>query len=97
MTSPIKASLESDVVAAARNEGIRVSPPDKPVNPGTMLGAVAERDFLGGWISPSLLAETQAVWSREYGRPVDAAEATEILLNVKRLAKLLVALNQEAR
>jgi hypothetical protein len=53
--------------------------------------------IVSGWISEDLLRETQAVWSREYGRNVDPAEATAILLNVKRLAKLLVALNSGAR
>ena len=42
------------------------------------------------WISDELLAETQRVWSSVYGREVAVAEATEILLNVKRLAGLLV-------
>jgi hypothetical protein len=42
-----------------------------------------------GWITPELLAETQQVWSEVYGREVSAAEATEILLNVKRLASTM--------
>ena len=40
----------------------------------------------GNWITDSLLADTQRVWGRVYGRDVSATEATEILLNVKRFA-----------
>ena len=50
-----------------------------------------EETISAGWISPELLAETQRVWSTVYGRDVSVAEATEILLNVKRLSKILVA------
>jgi len=42
------------------------------------------------WITDDLLAETQTVWSRAYGRAIGADEAVEILTNVKRLAEVLV-------
>jgi len=38
------------------------------------------------WISDELLARTQKVWSDYLGRDVPAEEATEILLNVQRIA-----------
>ena len=49
------------------------------------------------WITPELLAQTRDVWSPYYGRDVSAAEATEILLNVKRLASLLVGQPKASR
>jgi hypothetical protein len=47
------------------------------------------------WITPDLLDETQQVWSEIYGRDISAAEATEILLNVKRLASAVARLVRE--
>jgi len=42
------------------------------------------------WITDDLLAHTQEVWSRAYGRPVTEDEAVEMLLNVKRLGETLM-------
>lgn len=42
------------------------------------------------WISDELLARTQQVWSKAYGRPVSEEEAVEILRNVKQLAEVLL-------
>jgi len=42
------------------------------------------------WISDQLLAQTQRVWSRAYGRPIDEEEAEEILMNVKRLGEIFL-------
>ncbi len=47
------------------------------------------------WISDGLLAETVAVWSEAYGRPVYENEAVEILMNVKRLGEVLSKTRQE--
>lgn len=47
------------------------------------------------WISAELLAKTQEVWSREYGRPVGKAEAIEILVNVKHMAEALQKAKKE--
>ncbi len=46
--------------------------------------------LLAAWVSDSLLEDTRRVWSRQYGRPVSAEEAVEILMNVKRLAEVIV-------
>jgi len=46
------------------------------------------------WISDDLLAKTQRVWSRAYGRPVSEEEAVEILINVKRTAEVLMRAKQ---
>jgi len=42
------------------------------------------------WVDDDLLRKTQAVWSAVYGREVPAAEAVEILVNVKALAEVLL-------
>jgi len=49
-----------------------------------------KRPLSAAWISDGLLAETRRVWSKEYGRPVDEEEAIEILMNVRRLAEVLM-------
>lgn len=46
------------------------------------------------WISDELLAETQRVWSKAYGRPIGEEEAVEILTNVKHLAQALMKAKQ---
>lgn len=42
------------------------------------------------WITDDLLRYTREVWSKAYGRPVSEDEAIEMLLNVRRLAELMV-------
>jgi len=46
------------------------------------------------WISDELLAKTQQVWSKAYGRPVSEEEAVEILMNVKRFAEVLLKIKR---
>jgi hypothetical protein len=48
-----------------------------------------DRPLSMAWISDELLAQTQRVWSKAFGRPVDVEEAVEILTNVKHLAEAL--------
>ena len=50
----------------------------------------AARPLSMAWISNELLAQTQRVWSRAYGRPIGEEEAAEILTNVKHLAQALM-------
>jgi hypothetical protein len=55
----------------------------------------AERDRCArplstAWITDELLERTRRVWSRVYKRPIDEAEAVEILMNVKRFAEVLL-------
>lgn len=47
------------------------------------------------WISDELIRDTQRVWSPRYGRDLSEDEAVEILMNVKRLAELLLEITQE--
>jgi len=42
------------------------------------------------WVSEELLDRTIDLWSRAYQRTVTTQEAMEILMNVKRLAELLI-------
>lgn len=42
------------------------------------------------WITGDLLWNTRRVWSKVYRRPIDDEEATEILMNVKRFAEVLL-------
>ena len=58
-------------------------------------GDLLARPLSLAWITDELLAETQRVWSEVYGREISADEATEILMNVKRFAQVLLTANQE--
>ncbi len=51
---------------------------------------VAKLD-LPAWISPGLMARTQDVWSRHLQRPVGKEEAATMLMNVKRLAEIIIS------
>ena len=64
-----------------------------PESPG-LSGNPAQQDqgepSVPAWVDDDLLRKTQAVWSAVYGRDVPAAEAVEILVNVKALAEVLL-------
>ena len=47
------------------------------------------------WISEDLLAETREIWSKAYGRVLSNEEAIEILMNVKRMAEVLIQMQKE--
>ena len=73
--------------------------PNSPEKPGLLHRNVApdqgpnqapERPLSIAWISDELLAKTQRVWSKAYGRPVSSKEAVEILTNVKHMAETLL-------
>lgn len=68
-------------------------PPDKSPHVSLPRGE-AERPLSMAWISDELLAKTQRVWSKAYGRPVGVEEAVEILTNVKHLAQALMKAKQ---
>ena len=48
------------------------------------------RPAMLAWIDDDLLAYTQRVWSKHLGRPVPESEAIEMLVNVKRLAEVMM-------
>ena len=47
------------------------------------------------WIPDDLLAETREIWSKAYGRVLSNEEAIEILMNVKRMAEILIEMQRE--
>lgn len=46
------------------------------------------------WISDDLIEETRRVWSPLYKREITEVEAVEMLMNVKRLAEVLLKQRQ---
>ena len=56
--------------------------PKNTVDTAKTPDTLGEQGAITGWIDDTLLSETQRVWSKQYGRDVSAAEATEILLDV---------------
>jgi hypothetical protein len=53
-------------------------------------GRVAVRPLSTQWLSDERIAETRRVWSKAYGRVISEDEAVEILMNVRRLAEVLL-------
>ena len=51
---------------------------------------ISDRPLSLAWITDDLLRYTQEVWSRAYGREVSEDEAIEMLVNVKRLAEVML-------
>jgi len=51
---------------------------------------ISDRPMSIAWITDDLLRYTQEVWSRAYGREVSEDEAIEMLVNVKRLAEVML-------
>ena len=41
------------------------------------------------WVTPELLEHTQRLWSRQYGRAIDTAEAVDLLVRVGQLIDVL--------
>ena len=58
-------------------------------------GPVGQRPLSAEWITEDLLAHTRKVWSKIYGRVISSNEAVEILMNVKRLAEVLMEAEQK--
>jgi hypothetical protein len=53
-------------------------------------GSVAVRPLSTQWLSDERIAEARRVWSKAYGRVIGEDEAVEILMNVRRLAEVLL-------
>lgn len=47
------------------------------------------------WVTDDLVRYTQDVWSEVAGKPIPEDEAIEILVNVKRLAEVLVEIKAD--
>jgi hypothetical protein len=51
---------------------------------------ISDRPMSIAWITDDLLRYTREVWSKAYGREVAEDEAIEMLVNVKRLAEVML-------
>jgi len=60
-------------------------------------GSVAARPLSTQWLSDERIAEARRVWSHAYGRVISEDEAIEILMNVRRLAEVLLNAEEEKR
>lgn len=49
------------------------------------------------WLSEKRIAEARRVWSRAYGRVISVDEAVEMLMNVRRLAEVLLRAEEEGK
>ena len=49
------------------------------------------------WLSDERVVEARRVWSKAYCRVISVDEAVEILMNVRRLAQVLLRAEQEGR
>ena len=58
-------------------------------------GLVAVRPLSSEWLSDERIAEARQVWSKAYGRVISDVEAIEILMNVRRLAEVLLRAEEE--
>jgi hypothetical protein len=58
-------------------------------------GPAAARPLPTEWLSDERIADTRRVWSRAYGRVITDDEAVEILMNVRRLAEILMRAEEE--
>lgn len=48
-------------------------------------------------MSTARIAEARRVWSKAYGRVISEEEAIEILMNVRRLAEVLLRAEEEKK
>jgi hypothetical protein len=71
--------------------------PTKTWHHGTKPGPAAMRPLSTQWLSDERIAETRRVWSKAYGRVISDDEAVEILMNVRRLAEVLLRAEEEGK
>ena len=64
---------------------------------GPESGAIGGRPLSRQWLSDDRIAEARRVWSKAYGRVISEDEAIEILMNVRRLAEVLLRAEEEGR
>ena len=58
-------------------------------------GSVDARPLSTEWLSDERIAEARRVWSKAYARVNIEEEAIEILMNVRRLAEVLLRAEEE--
>jgi len=69
--------------------------PEQTGHHGSEPGPVAVRPLPTQWLSDERIAEARRVWSKAYGRVISDGEAAEILMNVRRLAEVLLRAEEE--
>jgi hypothetical protein len=82
------------------NNSVASSPKLTGLPPGTghhgpEPGRAADRPLSTQWLSDERIAEARRVWSKAYGRVISEEEAIEILVNVRRLAEVLLRAEEE--
>lgn len=70
----------SETTGVPRGKALHVSVSD----------GISGRPMSIAWITDDLLRYTREVWSKAYGREVSEDEAIEMLVNVKRLAEVML-------
>jgi hypothetical protein len=60
-------------------------------------GPAVVRPLSTQWLSDERIAEARHVWSKAYGRVISDDEAVEILMNVRRLAEVLLHAEEEGK
>ena len=68
-------------------------PPTGHTGPEPDSGGV--RPLSTQWLSDERITEARRVWSKAYGRVISEEEAVEILMNVRRLAEVLLRAEEE--
>lgn len=82
---------ELSVPASPQLAGLR----ERTGHHGPEHGSVAARPLSTQWLSDERIAEARRVWSKAYGRVISEEEAIEILMNVRRLAEVLLRAKEE--
>ncbi len=80
-----------DVRYSSRPAGL----PTRKGHHGPEPGSTAARPLSTQWLSDERIAEARRVWSKAYGRVISEDEAIEILMNVRRLAEVLLYAQEE--
>jgi hypothetical protein len=69
--------------------------PPETGHPGPEPDPANVRPLSMQWLSDERIAEAHRVWSKAYARVISVDEAVEILMNVRRLAEVLLRAEQE--
>ncbi|MFH1919166.1 MAG: hypothetical protein ABIP48_04655 [Planctomycetota bacterium] len=75
----------------------RAGLPTQTGHHGPEPGPAGVRPLSMQWLSDERIAEASRVWSKAYGRVISVDEAVEILMNVRRLAEVLLRAEEEGK
>jgi hypothetical protein len=71
--------------------------PSETWHHGPEPGPAAVRPLSTQWLLDERIAEARRVWSKAYGRVISDDEVVEILMNVRRLAEVLLHAEEEGK